>query len=432
MAATRWTDAKIKALRPGEQKRYELIDRGLRLAIYPTGAKAWFLRYKVAGRDEMVKVADYGEGEGCLGLAGATTKAADLRRQAEAAREGTAAAPKQRATVARAERLAEPTVRELASLWLLAPGKKGPKSPGTVIEYRRMLERDVLPHIGDLRAAHATDKHLRAVLDKIGERGKPVAVSETFKMLRAMFRYAVDSGRLQSSPMAAMKYAPGEREKNRTLSDAELRSFFARLAADETRVGKATELCLLWVLVTACRPGEARGALWSEVDEAAGTWTIPGTRTKNRRAHVVTLSEAARGLLVEARGNAGKGQYVFPGLLEGAPLSEQALSHCVRRLRERLALDGVTEEFTPHDLRRSAATIIAGRLGFGRFMASQILGHISETEAGVTAIYDRHDYAPERALAWHALGDYIAALRAGKAPKVRSLAEARKKKAVAA
>lgn len=432
MAATRWTDAKIRALRPSDQKRYELVDRGLRLAVYPSGTKTWFLRYKVAGRDEMVKVADFGEGEGCLSLADATTRAAELRRQAEAAREGTAAAPKQRATAARAERLAEPTIGELAMLWLAAPGKKGPKAPGTVIEYRRMLDRDVLPHIGELRAAHTTDKHLRVVLDKIGERGKPVAVSETFKMLKAMFRYAVKTGRLHSTPAATMEYAPGEREKNRTLSDSELRAFFARLAADETRVGKATELCLLWVLVTACRPGEARGALWSEVDEATGTWTIPGTRTKNRRAHIVTLSDAARGLLAEARDIAAKEPHVFPGLLQGAPLSEQALSHCVRRLRKRLALDGVTEEFTPHDLRRTASTIVTGRLGFGRFMASQILGHISETEAGVTAVYDRHDYAPERALAWHALGDYIAALRAGKAPKVRSLADARKRKTAAA
>lgn len=420
------TDAKILAARP-RAARYELSpNRGLRLWVYPSGRKTWVMSYRIGDERVRLTLGEYGTGLGAFTLAAARVEFDRRRREADQAREGLGPAPKQAAAVARAERLAEPTVSELAERWLAAPGKRGPKAPGTVTEYRRMLDRDVIPHIGTLRAAHVTDKHLRSVLDKIADRGKPVAVSETFKLLRAMFRFALDRGTLEHSPAERLRIAPAERKKSRVLTDAELRALFALMRSDRTRVGESTALCLYWVLLTACRPGEARGALWSEVDQAAGTWTITGSRTKNGRAHVVALSAAALAALEQARELADEHPYLFPGTSEDAPLTDQALSHAVRRMRDRLKTAGVVEPFTPHDLRRTAATIVAGKLGFGRFIASLLLGHVSETEGSVTAIYDRHGYEPEKARAWEALGEYASALRAGDVPKVRALADARK------
>lgn len=420
--AARWTDAKIKALRPGERKRYALVDHGLRIAVYPSGRKAWFLRYKVRGRDEMLKLGEYGDGQDALSLAQAVAKATELHQSAGAAREGHAPTPKDAAAVERAERLADPTVSDLADHWLKAPGRRGPKSAATVAEYRRMLDRDVIPTLGALRVSHVTDRHIRSVLDKVAERGRPVAVSEVGKMLRAMFRHAVESALLEVSPVARMTIQPAERRKDRVLSDAELRALFQVL--DESRIGPSVRLALLFVLTTACRPGEAIGARWSEFDLDAGTWTIPAARYKTRRRHEVLLSPAALALLDQAR-EIGKGPVVFPGVGEEgkAALDEQALSHAVRRLRPRLAEHGVEDAFTPHDLRRTAATIVSGRLGLGRFSAGLVLGHADD--GGSTGIYDRHDYAPERRRAWNALGEYVAALRDGNRPKVASINAAR-------
>ena len=438
MAAKRgdWTDAKLAALRP-RATRYEMgIARGLRLWVYPTGRKSWVMSYKLGDERVRLTLGEYGPGSGALSLDKARQEFARRRLEADQAREGLGPAPKEAAAVARAERLAQPTVEDLASRWLKAPGKRGPKSLRTVTEQRRILDRDVLPEIGKLRASHVTAQHVRAVLDKIGARGAPVAESECGKLLRAMFRYAVERGELEHSPVERLKIRPAERRKDRVLTDGEIRTFLALLDADKSRVGTSTGLLLTWVLMTACRPGEGREARWSEIDERAGTWTVPAARTKNRRPHVVILSDAARGLLTEARKldaeATERSPFIFPGLTQGEPLTEGVPSRAVLRLRGRLTKAGVAEPFTPHDLRRTAATIVAGRLGFGRFVASKLLGHVSETEGGVTAIYDRHDYRAETARAWQALGEYVAELRAGRAPKVRSLSEARQAKGVTA
>lgn len=422
------TDAKLQAIKPRAQRFFYThgLDRGLYLRVEPTGRKTWHYRYKVAGRASWLALGQYGTGPGCLSLAEARTQLEERRKQAEAAREGTAPEPRDMAAIARAERLAEPTVADLAARWLKAPGKKGPKAPATIAEYKRMLDRDVLPQIGALRVAHVKRQHVNAVLDKVAERGRPVATSEVAKLLRAMFRHAQKRAELAVSPMAGMEIQPAEREKDRKLSDAELRAFFRLIDGDATRVGRSTALCLRWVLLTACRPGEARGARWSDIDLDAGTWTIPATRTKNRRTHVVALSDAALAAIAEARSLSG-GQHVFPGLGDDAPLGEQVLSHAIRRLRDRLAQVGVAEPFTPHDLRRTATTIVTERLGFGRFVASLILGHVSETEAGATAIYDRADYSPVTTKAWQALGDHVHALRTGATARVVGIRTARKR-----
>ncbi len=439
MAGKLWTDAKVRALRPTARKRYESIDRGLRLCVYPTGAKAWFYRHKIAGKEAMLKVADYGEGAGQMLLAAARMRVDELQRQAQEAREGRAAAPKQTVILKRAERLAEPTVRDLFAKWLASPRSKRradgtrtavPVRESTATEYRRMFNTDAAD-IVEMKAHHVTHRHVRGLIDKIQERGAPVAASETFKMLRAMFKFAAREGYLEVDPIAGMRVAAAERSKERWLKDAELLAFFQLLAGDSTRVGTSTCLALRWVLVTACRPGEARGARWSEIDEAAGTWTIPGERTKNGRAHVVTLSDAMLTVLTEAEKVRESSPMLFPGLVEGEGLSDQALSHAVRRLRPRLEKVGVIEPFTPHDLRRTATTIITNT-GASRFIASLVLNHISETEAGVTAVYDQKSYAAEMAQAWQALGEHVEAVLAGRIPKIRSLAEARKRRTQAA
>lgn len=427
MARKGITDASLKALKPKALRYEKSVERGLLLWVYPSGRKSWFMRYRVNGKLERMVLGEFGDGPSALTLHGARVELQAKRRQADLARQGHGPAPKRAASAARAERLAQRTVGDVFDLWLAAPrarrlpdGRKtaAPLREGTAAEYRRMFDKDCAD-LAQMKAAHVTDKHIRGVIDAVERRGRPVAASEMFKMLRALFRFALARGHIDADPMVRMAHTPAERAKERTLSDAEIKSLFDVLEDDQARVGAATRLALLWTLLTGCRPGEARGATWDEVDVRSGRWTIPGARTKNGRDHEVVLSSAALEVVEQARELRDGGPYLFPGSIEKSPLSEQALSRAILRLRDRLKTRGVVAPFTPHDLRRTASTIVAGK--FGRFVASLVLGHVSETEAGVTAIYDRHDYRPQMALAWQALGEHVTAARKGKVPKVEGI-----------
>ena len=101
---------------------------------------------------------------------------------------------------------------------------------------------------------------------------------------------------------------------------AELQDFIARLREHEC----VPALALEFLILTAARSGEVRGALWSEFDFGTKIWTIPGERMKAGIAHRVPLSSRAIEIL-EHLGQARTGQYVFPGHLSGRPISNTGL-----------------------------------------------------------------------------------------------------------
>ena len=104
---------------------------------------------------------------------------------------------------------------------------------------------------------------------------------------------------------------------------AEVPAFMARLRERESISARALELLIL----TAARSGEVRGATWTEIDLDKKLWTIPGARMKAGREHTVPLSKPAVGLL---KAMPRIGDYVFPGAVEGKPLSDMALMEQLR------------------------------------------------------------------------------------------------------
>ncbi len=92
------------------------------------------------------------------------------------------------------------------------------------------------------------------------------------------------------------------------------------------RIG-ITALCLRFVILTACRSGEARGMIWSEVDLDGAVWHVPARRMKAGRPHRVPLAPAAIALLRALRPEKPAADaVVFPGPRKGKPLSDMALS----------------------------------------------------------------------------------------------------------
>ncbi|MSP02563.1 MAG: integrase, partial [Acetobacteraceae bacterium] len=93
-------------------------------------------------------------------------------------------------------------------------------------------------------------------------------------------------------------------------------------------------LALRFAVLTAARTSEAIEAQWSEIDMAAGVWTVPALRMKAAREHRVPLSDAAQAVLrvVAPLRDDARGGWVFPGARAGRPLSNMAFLMLLRRM----------------------------------------------------------------------------------------------------
>ena len=154
-------------------------------------------------------------------------------------------------------------------------------------------------------------------------------------------------------------------------------------------------LLVEFLALTGQRREEVAQLKWDELDEKTRTWTIPGTRTKNKKVHIVHLSTPAWKVIEACSGE----PYVF-GTARGKRFQ--------RFGREKHAIDklcGITG-WRLHDLRR---TIVSGmaRLGIPPHVAGKILNHQAGTISGVAAVYQRHDFLAERKEALDRWGRHV-------------------------
>jgi integrase len=204
------------------------------------------------------------------------------------------------------------------------------------------------------------------------------------------------------NPAKGLQSTFEETSRSRVLADEELRAIWNAL--DKPPFSPLTEpmaLCLKLAALTLQRGKEVSGIDLTELDLNQRLWVIPGARTKNHRDHVVPLSPEALRVIVraiallpdDANGKRPRTGPLFPSPRDPAePITRHALTRAMTRLCAKLEIN----DAGPHDLRRTGATNITGeRIGMPRFVVSAVLNHVSET-GGVTRIYDRNEYLPEK------------------------------------
>ena len=148
----------------------------------------------------------------------------------------------------------------------------------------------------------------------------------------------------------------------------------------------SAKACLTFTILTAARSGEARGAIWDEIDEDAATWTIPGSRMKGGREHRVPLSAAALGVLERMRPLRDDSGLVFPSpTRRGKPLSDMTLTKILRNT-------GLSARSTVHGYRSSFRDWSADS-GKPREIAEAALAH---AVGGVEGSYFRSDLFDRR------------------------------------
>jgi len=148
------------------------------------------------------------------------------------------------------------------------------------------------------------------------------------------------------------------------------------------------------------RKGEVIAAEWNEI--SGEVWTIPAENAKNKLAHRVPLSRQALAMLAELQTLAGDSRWLFPSMKTDAHVLPTSVDHA---LRMNQPVFGIAP-FTPHDLRRTAASHMTA-LGISRLVVQKILNH---KESGITAVYDRHSYDQEKRKALDTWGQNLEAI----------------------
>jgi integrase len=368
---------------------------GLCLRVFASGRRGWYVKYRQDGRQRRYKLGDFPT----LGLSEARKNAEQMRVEV---RHG--ADPVR----TRRERKDALTLGGLFEEYLEYAA--GVLAPTTMGERERILRGDDLRELRQLLPAEVTPRDVAEALDRIERRGAPVMLNRTQGALSTAFRWAVQRQRagLIANPVKQLERRFPENGRDRWLDADEIGALWRDIKC--RTIGAPTALQL--VLVTAQRPGEVAGLRWSQI--GGSTWKMPKGYRKAKQIsppHDTHLSNLARDILSATREyhrdqkTPGHRTFVFPN--PKAPeghIKAKALAHAAQRANRVLAKDGTIEgRWTPHDLRRTAATHMT-KMGADRLVVEKVLGHKDYTVAG---IYDRHAYWAERVNALDAWAEHL-------------------------
>ncbi len=284
-------------------------------------------------------------------------------------------------------------------------------------EIRRMFVKDVLPLIGALAVEDVRKGHVTAVTDVLLARGVTRMAKMIFSLIRQMFRFGVDRDIIDADPTAAIrksKIGGKEVERERVLSEDEIRALCRQVPS--AGLLKTTEAALWLALATGCRIGELLRAEWQHVRLNAREWFIPAINSKNGRPHTIHLSDFALRHFAALRAINGTSSWCFPNRDESAHVCVKTVTKqlgdrqrgdampMARRSPHTNALKLPGGKWTPHDLRRTAATLMTA-LGVLPEVAEKCLNHTEESR--VKRTYQRHSYEAEKRAAWDLLGERL-------------------------
>lgn len=407
--------AMLKAITTGQKPAGRISD-GAGLYLLPLvkgGSHAWRFDYSIHGRRKTLSLGTYP----ATGLALARQKATDARAlvaagtdPSEVRKDARTEATRERADEREAQRREAAQLPPAGSLQALAGDwldhRAGAWTKGTREKIEASFERHVFPHIGRVPIGEVTPGQVRECVQRIEAAGAAEMASRVFQRLRSLFRYAVAHEHLTTDPTYPLKPAeilrPRATQHRPALSAQDAPAFLRQLAG----YGRdpLMRCALLFLVLTAVRPGELRGARSVEFDEAAGLWRIPGERMKMKTEHLVPLSRQALAVLAELRPLTGSGPLVFPSpFYPSKPISANTLNSALARM-------GYKGEATAHGMRTLFSTS-ANEAGHRADVIERQLAH--EERDGVRGAYNRAEYLPERRALLDWWGNRVEAMRSG-------------------
>jgi integrase len=251
----------------------------------------------------------------------------------------------------------------------------------SVREISRLLRRELGKPWSNRSIHEITKRDVVEVISAIEQRGVPAAANKTLKSIKTFLRWCVGRAILDQSPAEGVPLPAKEVARDRVLSDKEL----AQVVLAARRMGGPYGGIVELLALTGQRREEVARLKWEELDLTRRIWTLPKSRTKNSKEHVVHLSEASMGVLMRADKHS---PFVF-SVLGSRPFNKFSRA---KRLLDQLS--GVTG-WRLHDLRRTCVSGMA-RLGVAPHVADKLLNHQAGTISGVAAVYQRHEFHAEQ------------------------------------
>jgi integrase len=353
---------------------------------------------------------------------GIEPKAERMRRRAEAERER-----------AEAALTLDALIEEWKTLHLAH------RRPRYAAEAERAI-RCGLPGLLKRPAARISRTDAVNALDHIVKAGKVVTAGRTMAYARACFAWGKRRGRVPENPFAELPISAGATERERVLSDREIAEVWVATDSLGYPFGPFYKIAIL----TLQRREEVAGMRWSEIAGNMSRWTLPGSCMKNGKLHDVHLSEPAREVL-RSLPRVNGCDFVFsttahrsdkpdvahkgkrkaePRPISGFSQGKRYLDAAMARARAEAAakLGCRPEPMVPwrvHDLRRTGVTTLAA-LGFDSIVVDKLLAHQSAKLRGVAGVYQRHDFARERAAALDAWAAHVIGFETGNVVPLRA------------
>jgi integrase len=404
----RITKSFVDAAQPGEKDILFWDDRlsGFGCKVTPKGAKVFVYQYRMGGRGSPVR-------RYTIGRHGQIT-AEQARREAEVLALKVAQGSDPQRLKTETNRIAidlafNAYIDRFHEAYLI---KAWPSSHQDALS---LLRRYAVPVLGSKPLPDITRKDITAALS--GTRNKVATPSLLFATLRRMMRWAVNQGDLDRSPIDGMDAPAKAPSRDRVLDDGEMLLVWKATAELGYPFGPLIRLLIL----TGARREEVAALDWSELDHGAQIWVLPPSRSKNgvaARQPLSTLAVAELDAIAKRQGKlAGwpKSGLVFSTT---GNTSVSGYSRAKARLDRAIAALAKKDEASPpppwrlHDLRRTLATGLQ-RLGVRFEVTEAVLNHVSGSKGGVAGVYQRYDWAGEKAVAVQAWADHVSGLLTG-------------------
>lgn len=322
-----------------EPGRYSVGD-GLLLVVNASGSRSWLARVRdPSGKRRDIGLGRYPE----VSLKEARERAADHRKTA---RDGLDPVAEKR----RAKNVT-PTFKEAAER-AYAERKAGFRNEKHSWQWLNTLKAYVFPHFGSLPVDQVTVPIVVRALKPIWNE-KPETARRVLQRIGTVIAWSVAHGyREHEASMQAIRMGlPPQTDRvvhHPALAYSAAPEVVRKLQEEPTSVARAA---LLFLILTAARSGEVRGARWCEVDLDARVWTVPADRIKMGVEHTVPLNSLAVDLLKE-RAAVASGDLIFPGISNSrsrktsqSPLSDKSLTKAAKAVAEGITVHGWRSTF---------------------------------------------------------------------------------------
>jgi integrase len=417
--------------------RFEVPDggaKGLALSIQPSGSKAWIMRFRRPnGAPASLTLGPYDGTQATalsvpvlgqpLTLAGARALAAEIHRQratgcdvvadyaAAKARQRAAANVPELDTFGAAARAfikehARPNTRrwpETAKLLGLGYEDEEPveRKGGLAARWHAKPLAEI-----DSAAIYAlVDEAKRRGIPGQGRRNSGASDARGRAMARTlskMFDWLHEHRRIEANPCNGVYCPPPPAARDRVLTNTEIGWFWRASEA----IGAPFGDLFKFLLLTGARRDEASRMTYAELQDDGATWLLPAARAKNKRPHIVPLSDSAKAQL-----GSGAAGYVFTTNgrtpISGFSKIKARLDRAMLAVARQGDPNAEIASWILHDLRRTAATGMA-EIGIPPHIVEACLNHVSGAKAGVAGTYNRAAYADEKRAALEQWAQHVA------------------------